>query len=163
MSTTSSVRVAPMGTRPPDVANAAVAAEEEAARANAAAAAAAAAAAEEEEEEEASPDAAATAAEEEAKADAEAATAARVAISTNAVAAEHHAMLSKMCLDPSGLVRGKYGDITLFDRRLQEDVGFMDSNPLRGIISEHLIAADSRMPFTPPNNPGLKCTPQSEF
>ena len=125
MSTTSSVRVAPMGTRPPDVAQAA-AAEEEEARASGAAAAA------------------------------------PVLVSTNAVAAEH-AKLSKMCLDPSGLVRGKYGDITLFDRRLQEDVGFMDSNLLRGIISEHLIAADSRMPFTPPNNPGLKCTPQSEF
>lgn len=73
----------------------------------------------------------------------------------NSVAAEHARLssLSKMGMDPSRLVRGKYSDMSLFDRRLEEDVGFMDADPLRGIMVEHVILANSRTPFVPPNNP----------
>ena len=177
MSKTASVRVAPLDTRPPDVAQAA-AAEEEAARASAAAAAAFAGAETErlrmqvEADKTAQAKAAAEAeterlrmqveaAEEEARAKT-AAAAGRGAIATNAVAAEH-ARLSKTCLDPSSLVLGKYGDIALFDRRLAQDVGVMDSKPLRGIMSDHCMWDDSLEPFNPANNTNLTCTPKGQW
>ena len=75
--------------------------------------------------------------------------------------AERHA---KLALDPNGLVRvGKFGDIALFDSRLEEHVGFMDAKPLRGLYGEHVISVDSTTVFSPPNNPGLSCTPMGEL
>ena len=67
----------------------------------------------------------------------------------------HH----KMCLDPSSLVRST----TLLDSKLQEQVGSMDMVPLRAIFSEHCLAPDSNIVYTPPSHPGLSCTPKGEF
>jgi len=83
-----------------------------------------------------------------------------VASSVNAVAQRH----AKLCMDPNGLVRkGRFGDMDLFDRMLEEQVGFADVNPLRGLYAEHCISTDSHAAFSPPNNPGLVCTPEGEF
>ena len=73
------------------------------------------------------------------------------------------AVTSKICMDPSSLVPGKFGDIALFDRPLDQDVGFMDAVPLRGIYLEHVISADSLTAFSPPNHPHLRCTPKGEL
>jgi len=83
-----------------------------------------------------------------------------VASSVNAVAQRH----AKLCMDPNGLVRkGRFGDMDLFDRMLEEQVGFADVNPLRGLYAEHCISTDSHAAFSPPNAPGLMCTPENEF
>jgi len=83
-----------------------------------------------------------------------------VASSVNTVAQRH----AKLCMDPNGLVRkGRFGDMDLFDRMLEEQVGFADVNPLRGLYAEHCISTDSHAAFSPPNNPGLVCTPEGEF
>ena len=75
--------------------------------------------------------------------------------------AERH---RKLCMDPVGLVRrGKFGEIELFDSTLEEQLGPMDVIPLRGLYAEHCLMADSRKEFSPPNNPGLVCTPQGEL
>jgi hypothetical protein len=72
---------------------------------------------------------------------------------------------AKLCLDVSGLIRkGKFGGIDLFDSMLEEQVGYMDATALRGLYAEHCMdTASSTTPFSPPNNPGLKCTPEREF
>jgi len=79
----------------------------------------------------------------------------------NEVAQKH----AKLCLDPSGLIKkGKFGGIDMFDSTLEEQVGYMDANALRGMYAEHCMdAASSNAPFSPPNNPGLECTPEGEF
>ena len=67
---------------------------------------------------------------------------------------------NKMCLDPSSLVRR----VSLFDSKLQEQVGCMDVvNPLRAMYAEHCHAPDSNTVFTPSSYPALFCTPQGEF
>jgi len=89
-----------------------------------------------------------------------AASARVIASSVNAVAQRH----AKLCMDPNGLVRkGRFGDMGLFDNMLEEQVGFADVNPLRGLYAEHCISTDSHTAFSPPNNPGLACTPEGEF
>jgi len=75
--------------------------------------------------------------------------------------AEAHA---KLCLDPSGLIRrGKFGGIDLFDRPLEQQIGFMDARALRAMYEEHVLSKDSKTPFSPPHNPNLRCTPETEF
>jgi len=89
-----------------------------------------------------------------------AASARVIASPVNAVAQRH----AKLCMDPNGLVRkGRFGDMGLFDNMLEEQVGFADVNPLRGLYAEHCISTDSHTAFSPPNNPGLVCTPEGEF
>jgi hypothetical protein len=71
---------------------------------------------------------------------------------------------SKLCMDPSSLVRkGTFGGMALFDSRLEEQVGCMDVVPLRAMWAEHCLSSDSSTTFSPPNNPTLVCTPQDEF
>ena len=71
---------------------------------------------------------------------------------------------SKLCMDPNSLVRkGKFGDIQLFDSTLDQHIGFMDARPLRAMYAEHVMAPGSQEPFSPPNHPGLICTPEGEF
>jgi len=83
---------------------------------------------------------------------AEAANARVVASSVNAVALRH----AKLCLEPNGLVRkGRFGDMDLFERMLEEQVGFADVNPLHGLYAEHCISTDSHAACSPPNNPSL--------
>ncbi len=79
----------------------------------------------------------------------------------NEVAQRH----AKLCMDVSGLIRkGKFGGIDVFDSMLEEQVGYMDATALRGMYAEHCLhAACSTGPFSPPNNPGLECTPEREF
>jgi len=86
---------------------------------------------------------------------------ASVAATANEVAQRH----AKLCMDVSGLIRkGKFGRIDLFDSMLEEQVGYMDATALRGMYAEHCMdAASSNAPFSPPNNPGLECTPEGEF
>jgi hypothetical protein len=76
--------------------------------------------------------------------------------------AQKHA---KLCMDASGLIKkGKFGGIDLFDSTLEGQVGYMDATALRGMYAEHCMdAASSNAPFSPPNNPGLECTPEGEF
>ena len=74
----------------------------------------------------------------------------------NEVAQKH----AKLCMDLRGLIKkGKFGGIDLFDSTLEEQVDYIDANALRGIYA----AASSSALFSPPNNPGLECTPEGEF
>jgi len=71
--------------------------------------------------------------------------------------AQRHATL---CIHVSCVIKkGKFGDIDLFDSTLEEQVDYIDANALRGIYA----AASSSALFSPPNNPGLECTPDCEF
>ena len=76
----------------------------------------------------------------------------------NAVAQRH----AKLCMDPS-VIKGKFGGIEMFDRRLEEMIGHMDVIPIRGIYSEHCLSPDSLVEFSPLNFPRLLCTPCGEL
>jgi Mrp family chromosome partitioning ATPase len=94
-------------------------------------------------EEEARANAAAAAEEGEARASA-AAAAPLVAIPRDAAAAEH-ARRSKLCLHPSSLVRGTYGDITCSNAVWSKSWALaLQFNPIRGIMRKHLIMVVSR-------------------
>ena len=82
----------------------------------------------------------------------------RAATPADSVAQVH----SKMAL--SGLLRtAQFGDVNLFDRILEEHIGGMDDNPMRGMYAEHCVAEGSLKVFSPPNNPSLQCTPAGEL
>ena len=60
----------------------------------------------------------------------------------------------KLCMDVSGLIRkGVFGGIALFDGTLEDQVGHMDASALRAIYAEHVLSADAKTAFSPPNNP----------
>ena len=78
----------------------------------------------------------------------------------NQVAQRH----AKLCMDASGLIRkGVFGGIALFDGTLEDQVGHMDASALRAIYAEHVLSADAKTAFSPPNNPTLECTPEGEL
>ena len=81
-----------------------------------------------------------------------------------AIVASNKPIPSKICLDPSAVVRkGKFGGMLLFDSLLTSQVGFMDAIPLRGMYSEHVLSHDSHDPFSPDKDKTLVCTPEREF
>ena len=83
-----------------------------------------------------------------------------VAATGNKVAQRH----AKLCMDASGLIRkGVFGGIALFDGTLEDQVGHMDASALRAIYAEHVLSADAKTAFSPPNNPTLDCTPEGEL
>ena len=83
-----------------------------------------------------------------------------VAATGNKVAQRH----AKLCMDASGLIRkGVFGGIALFDGTLEDQVGHMDASALRAIYAEHVLSADAKTAFSPPNNPTLQCTPEGEL
>ena len=78
----------------------------------------------------------------------------------NQVAQRH----AKLCMDASGLIRkGVFGGIALFDGTLEDQVGHMDASALRAIYAEHVLSADAKTAFSPPNNPTIRCTPEGEL
>jgi len=67
-------------------------------------------------------------------------------------------------MDASGLIRkGVFGGIALFDGTLEDQVGHMDASALRAIYAEHVLSADAKTAFSPPNNPTMECTPEGEL
>jgi len=60
--------------------------------------------------------------------------------------------------------QGQYGRIELFGRSLEERLGGMSDDAIRGLFAEHCVASDCDDVFTVPNHPELPpTTPKLEF
>ena len=77
-----------------------------------------------------------------------------------AMAANDHGKMSMH----HAVLQGRYGSIEMFGRSLEERLGGMSDDAIRGLFAEHCVASDCDDVFTAPNHPELPpTTPKLEF